>query len=126
MSNIRKSDALDQGVGDSAGGSDGTTKASGSHRDVAPDVRMQGTTGSHLDQGASGGAQAQRKTGSNLTPSDWLVPGSDSTSDKQGGTPGGHDRISPTAGKSKSGSKNAQHPNVNAKDGGASGTYLGR
>lgn len=126
MSNISKSPARDQGAGESAGGSDGTTKANGSHTSVAQDVTMQGTTGSHLDQSKSGGAVAQRKAGSHLTPSAHYVPGSDKTSDKQGGSPGGHDRVSPTAGKSKSGSKNAQHPNVTVKKIGASGTYLGR
>ena len=121
MSNIRSQGNLDQGEGGAA-----KTKGNGSPTSVAKDVTKQGTTGSHLDQSKSGGALPPKSNGSNLEPSDWLVPGSDKTSVRGGGTPGGHDRISPTAGKGKSGSKDAQHPNVDAKNGGASGTYLGK
>ena len=124
MSNIRSQGNLDQGEGDGGGGY--RTKSNGSHLDVAKDVVMQGSTGDHLGQGRSGGANTTRPSGSNLVPSDWNVPSSDGTSVRGGGTVRGHGREDVTAGKSKSGSKNAQHPNVTVKKIGASGTYLGK
>jgi len=119
MSNIKSRGNLDQGVGGAP-----KTKGNGKHTEPASGVKKQGTTGSRFDQSKSGGAMPTKANGSHLEPSDWLVPGTDKTSDKQGGTPGGHDRVSPTAGKSKSGSKDAQHPNVTVKHIGASGRYL--
>jgi len=118
MSQVKKTGPqFDQGEGGA-----GKTKSNGSHLSPAKDVVKQGPTGDHKTPYKP----ATRPTGSHLTPSDWLVPGSDKTSVRQGGTVKGHDRVNPNAGKSKSGSKNAQHPNVKAKDGGASGTYLGK
>lgn len=117
MSAVKNTDHLNQGEG---GG--GTTKANGSPLSPVKDVKKQGPTGDHL----SPNKPATRPTGSQYTPSDWLVPGTDKTSVRQGGTTKGHDRVSPTAGKSKSGSKDKQHPNVTVKKIGASGTYLGK
>ena len=91
-------------------GGAGKTKANGSHLDPASDVVAQGPTGDHLTPLNP----STRPTGSHLDQG-WNVPGSDKTSDKQGGTVRGHDRSNPNAGKSKSGSKDAQHPNVKTK-----------
>ena len=107
MSNIKHSPALDQGVGESAGGSDGTTKAIGSHTEVASDVKRRGPTGDHM----SPYKPSTRASGSHMEPGP-NVPGTDKSAQRGGGNVGGSDRISPTAGKSKSGSKDAQHPNV--------------
>jgi hypothetical protein len=60
-----------------------------------------------LAQG-EGGARSTKAVGSHTQPHPSLT---DMTSDRQGGTKRGHDRTNPTAGKSKSGSKFAQHPN---------------
>jgi hypothetical protein len=82
---------------------------------------MEGSSGSHLDQGHEGGANGTKANGSHLEPGP-NVPGTKKTSVRGGGTKAGHSK-DPAA--KKSGSKNAQHPNVNAK-GGRSGTFLGK
>jgi len=101
MSQVKKTGPqLDQGEG---GG--GATKANGSHLSPASDVANRGT-GSHLEPFNV----TTRSTGSKFDNS-LNVPGSDKTSDKQGGTVKGHDRAQPAK---SSGSKFDQHPNVKA------------
>ncbi len=117
MSQVKKSAVyLDQGEG---GG--GRTKANGSHTTPASDVTKRGPTGSPTDQYR--GFRGPKANGSQYVGGN-NVPSSDLTSVRGGGGINGHSR-NKVAGKS-SGSKNAQNPNVNAKDGGASGTYLGK
>ncbi len=84
-----------------------SSKSNGSHTDPASDVKKQGPTGDHM----SPYKVAQRPTGSHLDQS-WNVPGSDKTPVRGGGGVKGHSRENTNAGKSKSGSKNAQNPNV--------------
>ena len=103
MSQVKKTGPqFDQGEGRAR-----NPKANGSHMEVAGDVKRRGPTGSHLDPYKV----AQRPTGSHLDQS-WNVPGSDKTAVRGGGSVAGHSREDTNAGKSKSGSKNAQHPNV--------------
>ena len=101
MSGIANKDATSQGPW---GG--GKSKNNGSHRDVAKDVRKRGPSGDHL----SPYKPATRPNGDHLSPGPNL-PGSDKTAQRGGGGVRGADRVNPNAGKSKSGSKNAQHPN---------------
>ena len=104
MSQVKKTGPqFDQGEGGA-----GSAKGNGSHLEPASDVVQQGPTGDHMTPYKP----ATRPTGSHLEPSDWLVPGSDKTSVRGGGTKAGHTRENTNAGKSNSGSKNAQHPNV--------------
>lgn len=94
-------------------------------------ARRQKSSGDHQAQGEGGAKKgpsiSQRggeippvvpkgssRTGDHLTPPAPWVSGP-RTADRQGGTVRGHDRTSPVAGKSKSGSKDAQHPNVRTK-----------
>lgn len=84
-------------------------------------ARSSKRSGSHLDQGTHG-ARSKGPSGSHLLP-DFTITDTggshldphpaltDKTSDRGGGGRIGHDRTNPVAGKSKSGSKNAQHPN---------------
>lgn len=98
-------DHLKQGEGRSR-----SSKSSGSHREQGPTgAGRSKSSGSHMDQG-EGRARSSRASGSHLD-SGPNVPGSDSTAVRGGGGRHGHDRTNPSAGKSKSGSKNAQHPN---------------
>ncbi len=94
-------------------------------------ARRMKSSGSHLDQGEGGARRgksiSQRggeipavvpkgssRSGDHLNPpGPWVR--ADRTADRQGGTVRGHDRTSPSAGKSKSGSKFAQHPNNKRK-----------
>jgi hypothetical protein len=85
----------------------GTSKPNGSHTSPAKDVVKQGPTGDHMTPLNP----ATDPSGSHLEPGPNL-PGADMTSVKGGGGVLGHDRANPNAGKSKSGSKDAQHPNV--------------
>ncbi len=118
MSQVKKTGPqFDQG-----GWGAGSTKANGSHLTPASDVTKQGPTGSPNEQyrgfktrSSAGGAA----TGAPVK----NVPSSPQTAVRGGGGINGHSRD--PAPKS-SGSKNQQHPNVNAKNGGASGTYLGK
>jgi len=100
-------DHLKQGEGRAIG-----AKGSGSHLDPKGEGRLRGgrkASGSHLDQGEGGAKpRAANSGGSHLEPHPAL---SDKTSVRGGGTRRGHDRTNPNAGKSKSGSKFAQHPN---------------
>lgn len=86
-----------------------SSKSSGSHTDPTgpTGANKSKASGDHLAQG-EGGARSTRPGGSNTTPHPALT---DMTSVRGGGTKRGHDRTNPTAGKSKSGSKFAQHPN---------------
>lgn len=95
---------LKQGEGRTLG-----TGPSGSHTDPTgpTGAGRSKSSGSHLAQG-EGGARSTKAVGSHTQPHPSLT---DMTSDRQGGTKRGHDRTNPTAGKSKSGSKFAQHPN---------------
>lgn len=115
MSQVKKNRPQhQQGVGGAP-----TAKGNGSQHDPMPEAKTQGPSGDHLTPNKP----MTRPTGSHLEPG-WNVPGTDKTSDKQGGTVRGHSRDNPTAGKSKSGSKDSQHPNVTTKRKGASGSYL--
>ncbi len=114
MSQIKKRPNQDQGPW-----SAWATKKAGSHRDPQKEAKVQGPSGSKNDPYKPG----TKANGSHLDPGPNL-PGSDKTAQRGGGGVKGADRINPKAGKSKSGSKNAQHPNVDKKNGGASGSYL--
>jgi hypothetical protein len=83
-------------------------KSSGSHLDPQGEGRINGTgpSGSHLTTPHT----QSKQSGSHLDVGP-NVPGTDKTAVRGGGTVRGHDRTNPNAGKSKSGSKNAQHPN---------------
>ena len=103
MSQVKKTGPqFDQGEG---GG--GATKASGSHTEPAGDVSMRGKTGSKFLSFNI----TTRSTGSKFDQGP-NVSGSDSTSQRGGGTNReGSDR---TKGSKSSGSKFQQHPNVKA------------
>lgn len=107
MGTIAHTDHLEQGEGRAIG-----QKSSGSHLDPTGEGRVsagQKASGSHLDQG-EGRATATKSSGSHLEPGP-NVPGTDMTSVRGGGTPRGHDRTNPNAGKGKAGNKFEQHPN---------------
>lgn len=97
-------DHLSQGEGGARG-----TRKSGSHLAQSKEggAFSQKASGSHLEQG-EGGARSTRPTGSHTEPHPALT---DQTNVRGGGGVRGHDRTNPNAGKSKSGSKFAQHPN---------------
>lgn len=106
MPTAKNTKHLEQGEGRAIG-----QKVSGSKLDPTGPTGAfaQKSSGSHLDQG-EGGALTTRPSGSHLEQGPNL-PGTDMTTERGGGTPAGHDRTNPNAGKSKSGSKFAQHPN---------------
>ncbi len=99
----------------------GSTKANGSPREVAADVKRQGKTGDPFGQrdpssrSSAGGAA----TGQDVS----FAHGAPRTSVRGGGGIGGHSR---DPGSKSSGSDKAQNPNVNNKNDGPSGTYLGK
>lgn len=104
MAKFAHNDHLEQGEGGARG-----VKAHGSHTNPAGPTGAftKKSSGSHLEQG-EGGARSTRPTGSHTEPHPALT---DQTAVRGGGGVRGHDRTNPTAGKSKSGSKFAQHPN---------------
>jgi hypothetical protein len=115
MSQVKKTGPqFDQGEGGA-----GSTKSNGSHLSPASDVVRQGPTGDHMTPLKP----ATRPTGNAQDGKSWNIPSSDKTAVRGGGGIGGHSR-DPVA--KRSGSKNAQNPNVNTKNRGPSGTYLGK
>ena len=101
MSNMKSGPQFEQGEGRAR-----SSKRSGSHLDQGTHgAKKKGPSGSHLLPEFT---ITDKSGGSHLDPHPALT---DKTSVRGGGGVTGHDRTNPNAGKSKSGSKNAQHPN---------------
>lgn len=101
MPNFNHNDHLAQGPHSNK------TKKSGSHMEQGPHgAGRKKASGSHMEQG-EGRATRTRAGGSHLTP---MPAKSDKRGRRGAGDRLGHDRISPVAGKSKSGS-----PNINPR-----------